>query len=127
MLSRMALMLLSFVSASALSSASERRPFEGVWAKSERECRDEEGPNSRTMIDMRDPKVGPLFDQYENHCRVHSVVPSSNQTFTLKVTCHEFWEEFQKRQSGQAMSIRLQVRGVNSIMLDGVRYLRCIR
>jgi len=49
--------------------------WEGYWAKNRKECRYGDSPDSKTMIDLRNMENGqpaPLYDQYENHCRVDS-------------------------------------------------------
>lgn len=63
-------------------------PFAGIWAKSEADCIDEEGPNSRTLIELDDAKTGPLFDQYENHCAIDRIAPGNPLQLTM--TCYEF-------------------------------------
>jgi hypothetical protein len=43
-------------------------PFEGLWAQTKKECLDEDGPDSKTFIDLGnivDGKPAPIFDQYE--------------------------------------------------------------
>src|SRR4029079_6079556 len=46
---------------------------DGLWAKTQKECLNKEGPDSRTFIGLGNViggKPPPLFDQYENHCRM---------------------------------------------------------
>ena len=83
-----------------ITVARERLPFEGVWAATDSECQDEEGPNTRNLTDMSAAKVGPLFDQYENHCRITKAetVPNGHR---LNLRCYEFWEDFQKEKATQ--------------------------
>ena len=101
--------------------------FEGIWAKTQAECLDEEGPNSRTLIDLGnviDGKPAPIFDQYENHCRIDrkSVVGDGTN---LSVTCFEFWEYFTKGIEGQKATIRLSPDQKSALKIDGKRYQRC--
>lgn len=54
-------------------AAHAAEPYEGVWAHNDKECRDTDGDNSRTYIDMTNRekgKLSPLFDQYEHHCKI---------------------------------------------------------
>jgi len=110
----------------AAISANAREDFEGIWAKTDAECQDEEGPNSRTLIDMRDPKTGPLYVQYENHCRIMDVGQKSG-SYILRLTCFEFWEDFEKQKNPRNTMARITLRGPQSILIDGSRYVRCIR
>jgi hypothetical protein len=101
--------------------------FEGIWAKTQAECLDEEGPNSRTLIDLGnviDGKPAPIFDQYENHCRIErkSVVGDGTN---LSVTCFEFWEYFTKGIEGQKATIRLSPGQKSVLKIDGTPYQRC--
>ena len=101
--------------------------FEGIWAKTQAECLDDEGPNSRTLIDLSnviDGKPAPMFDQYENHCRIErkSVVGDG---MNLSVTCFEFWEYFTKGIEGQKATIRLSRDQKSALKIDGTRYRRC--
>ncbi|WP_052764106.1 hypothetical protein [Microvirga massiliensis] len=104
----------------------ERQFFEGIWAQSEAECDDEEGPNSRTLIDMRSKKTGPPFDQYENHCRI-TTVDGGPTGATLKLSCHEFWGDFEKKRDATLTSIRITPRSAQSIRIDGKPFVRCLR
>jgi hypothetical protein len=101
--------------------------FEGIWAKTQAECLDEEGPNSRTLIDLEDiidGKPVPMFDQYENHCRIErkSVVGDATN---LAVTCFEFWEYFTKGIEGQKATIKLSPVQKGGLKIDGTPYQRC--
>lgn len=54
--------------------------YEGLWALSRSECADPEGPNFRTLI------KGPVFDQYEYHCKIASRAYQA-PAWTLRLTC----------------------------------------
>jgi hypothetical protein len=109
-----------------VSIARERLPFEGVWAATDRECEDEEGPNTRTLIATKGTKVGPLFDQYENHCRIMRIQPGS-RGYRLSLVCYEFWEYFEKRKDPRNVTVNLVVQTPQRILMDGKKYVRCIR
>jgi hypothetical protein len=101
--------------------------FEGIWAKTRAECLDEEGPNSRTRIDLEDILDGKpvaMFDQYENHCRIErkSVV---GEATNLAVTCFEFWEYFTKGIEGKKATIKLSPLRKGGLKIDGTPYQRC--
>jgi hypothetical protein len=120
-----ALCILAF-DAQVSSYAAE--PFEGVWAKTQKECLDEEGPNSRTLIDLGnriDGKASPLFDQYENHCRIERNAAAPDGAATLTVTCFEFWEDFSKGADGKKASIRLSPGPKSTLKINGASYQRC--
>lgn len=102
--------------------AAER--FEGIWAKTQKECLDEEGPNSRTVIDLVN-KPSPLFDQYENHCKIERKTTARNGTTTLTATCFEFWEDFTRGIEGQKASIKLSPGPKGTLKIDGGSYRRC--
>ena len=90
---------LSVLVLSAQAPLRAAESFEGIWAKTRAECLDEEGPNSRTLIDLGnliEGKPSPLFDQYENHCKIERKTPAGDGTTTLTATCFEFWEYFTK-------------------------------
>ena len=57
-----------------------------------KDCRNQDGFDSKTMIELNDMENGrpaPLYVQYENHCRIDSHATKDNVT-TLKLTCYEF-------------------------------------
>jgi hypothetical protein len=102
-------------------------PFEGVWAKTQAECLDEEGPNSRTLIDMGnviDSKPTPVFDQYEHHCRIDRTSAIGGRT-SLAATCFEFWEDFAKGVEGRKTTIKLAPAQRGALKIDGALYRRC--
>jgi hypothetical protein len=109
-----------------MRSARVAGSFEGLWAKTKEECLDEEGPNSRTLIDLGNVvhgRAAPIFDQYENHCLIEQNSVSSGEA-TLNVTCFEFWEEFEKGEGGRKSIIKLStVKG--GTLIDGKMYQRC--
>lgn len=107
--------------------AAER--WEGIWAETEKECLDNEGPNSRTFIDLTNRESGktaPLFDQYENHCSINRVTKSRDSA-TLRVTCFEFWEYYKKRQRGSQRTVRLVSQDWMTLAIDGKSYRRCAK
>jgi len=101
--------------------------FEGLWAQTKEECLDEEGPSSKTLIDLANvirSKPTPIFDQYENHCRIERKSVLGNST-TLAVTCFEFWEEFMGGSGGRETIIQLSPGQEGSLLIDGQKYERC--
>jgi hypothetical protein len=103
-------------------------PFEGIWAKTQKECLDEEGPNSRTLIDLGnliESKPSPLFDQYENHCKIERKTTAADGTTTLTATCFEFWEDFTKGVEGRQVSIKFSPGPKSTLKIDGASYRRC--
>jgi hypothetical protein len=104
-----------------------RMAFEGIWAQTQAECKDEEGPNSRTVIDLRNMVNGkktPLFDQYENHCKIADIIPGGID-IVLKVSCYEFWEKFEKDQDRQDGLIKLSARSAPLLEIEGKKYQLC--
>jgi hypothetical protein len=104
-----------------------REPFEGLWAETEAECLDEEGPKSRTLIDLRNMVEGkrlPLFDQYENHCRIEDVIRSGFD-FVLKASCYEFWQNLNKDEDRQDGLIELSIRSAPSLEINGRKFQLC--
>jgi hypothetical protein len=119
-----ALFILALTSQTPLRAA---EPFEGVWARTQAECLDDEGPNSRTLIDLGnviDGKPAPIFDQYENHCRIERKSVAGDRT-NLSVTCFEFWEDFTKGTDGRKATIRLSPGRKSALKIDGTPYQRC--
>ena len=101
--------------------------FEGVWAKTTEECLDEDGPNSRTLVDLTnvvDGKPTPIFDQYENHCLIDRK-SAAEEMMSLNVTCFEFWHYFTKRVDGEKRIIKLSPGGNGRLVIDGESYVRC--
>jgi hypothetical protein len=119
-----ALFILALTSQAPLRAS---EPFEGVWAKTQAECRDEEGPNSRTLIDFGktiDGKPTPVFDQYEHHCRIDRKSGARGGT-SLAATCFEFWEDFAKGVEGRKTTIKLAAAQRGTLKIDGTLYRRC--
>jgi hypothetical protein len=119
-----ALFILVLTSQTSLRAS---EPFEGVWAKTQAECRDEEGPNSRTIIDFGkaiDGKPTPVFDQYEHHCRIDRTSGAGDRT-SLAATCFEFWEDFAKGVEGKKTTIKLAQLQRGTLKIDSTRYQRC--
>jgi hypothetical protein len=119
-----ALFILALMSQAALHAS---EPFEGVWAKTQAECRDEEGPNSRTLIDLGniiDGKPAPIFDQYEHHCRIDRTSAIGGRT-RLAATCFEFREDFAKGAEGKKTTIKLAPARGGTLKIDGALYKRC--
>jgi hypothetical protein len=100
--------------------------YEGTWAKTQAECKDEDGPNSRTYIALDDPKIGAVFDQYERHCRITARETAGSST-KLALRCHEFWEDFTKERNGQRATARLTLRGGHGLVINDARHVRCAR
>jgi hypothetical protein len=102
-------------------------PFEGLWAKTKKECLDEDGPNSRTLIDLTnvvDGKPTPIFDQYENHCLIDRKSAAGDK-MSLNVTCFEFWDNFTQRVDGEKRTIKLSQGRNGRLVIDGEAYARC--
>ena len=65
----------------AQTSSHAAQTFDGLWATSRKDCRDKDGPDSKTFIDLDNVikgKPAPLVDQYENHCRVDRKTPAGD-------------------------------------------------
>ena len=85
----------------AIESAGAAETWEGLWAKTSKECRNREGPDSKTMIDLNGSENGrpaPLYDQYENHCRIDSHAKQGN-VITLRLTCYEFCDDYKAKKN----------------------------
>ncbi len=103
------------------------QPFDGLWAQTERECLDHEGPNSRTRIHLSNVVRGkrtPLLDQYEHHCRIENSEKRGADT-TLIATCFEFWEYFEKATYGVKERIKVSSKPDGSLTINGKIYRRC--
>jgi hypothetical protein len=117
----------NFAAAQSPSRLTGQSPFEGLWAKTKKECLDEEDPNSRTWIDLTnvvDGKPTPIFDQYENHCLIDRKSVAGDKT-SLDVTCFGFWDDFMKRVDGEKRTIKLSPGGNGRLVIDGEAYARC--
>ena len=103
--------------------------FDGLWASSKRDCRDREGPDSKTMIDLDNVikgKPAPLVDRYENHCRIDRKTPAGDG-LVLSATCFEFWDDYKKGVNGSKVTIKLVPGANGSIKIDGKPHLLCKR
>ena len=120
------------IAAAAKSTAAEAKPsaaakWEGYWAKTRRECRAGDGPDSKTLINLRNSENGkpaPLFDQYENHCRIDSHATKGEVT-TLKLTCFEFWDDYRAKKSPRRDTVTVTVLDQGRIRINGASYIRC--
>ncbi|MFO1115519.1 MAG: hypothetical protein U1E28_07545 [Beijerinckiaceae bacterium] len=104
-------------------------PYEGIWAYSQTECRDLDGANSRTFIDLTNREKGkrsPLFDQYEHHCRIDRV-EKTGTTARLTMRCFEFWDFYR---AGRPMTRQVSTLAPidrNNLKIDGKAYVRCAK
>lgn len=118
------LVLLATATPSSAASA-----FDGLWAASKKECRNNDGPDSKTLVDLDNVikgKPAPLVDQYENHCRVDRRTPAGD-SLVLTTTCFEFWDDYNKGTNGRKVTIRLSPGPNGTIRIDGKPYLLCKR
>ena len=109
------------------SYAYAAKSFEGVWAETQAECLDKEGPNSRTLIDFANKDKGkplPIFEQYEWHCKVLKVVGDDKKT-TLKLRCFEFWEYLEKGTDGTDTEVVLMPESKQTLRIDSKKFVRC--
>ena len=128
----MALLLLAFqagtaTSALAAPAKAAAEKWEGYWAKNRKECRASDSADSKTMIDLKNSESGkpaPLYDQYENHCRIDSHATRGNAV-TLKLTCFEFWDDYKAKKNPRRDTINVTLVDQNSIRLNGASYIRC--
>ena len=122
------------LAAAAKATAAASKPpavaaekWEGYWAKNRKECRYGDSPDSKTMIDLRNMENGqpaPLYDQYENHCRIDSHATTANVT-TLKLTCYEFWEFYKAKKEPRRDTVTVTPKGRDRIVMNGSSYIRC--
>ena len=124
-------MIRSITAAAILALAAQgalaTEPFEGIWAQTKKECRDKEGPNSRTLIDLKgkeDGKAAPLFDQYEHHCRIEKT-DRAGATVKLSLVCYEFWDDYRADKDSRRESVALASLGKSRLKMDGKSYVRC--
>ena len=120
----------SILAVTAAQTSSHAAPaFDGLWATSKKDCRDKEGPDSKTFIDLDNVikgKPAPLVDQYENHCRVDRTTPAGDG-LVLSTTCFEFWDDYYKGASGRKVTIKLSPGPKDTIRIDGKPYSLCKR
>ena len=120
----LAFALLAFATTTALAAAEN---WEGYWAKTRKECRYGDGPDWKTMINLRNLENGkpaPLYDQYENHCRIDSHATKGNIT-TLKLTCFEFWDDYRAKKNARRDSVTITPLDQDRIRINGAAYIRC--
>lgn len=113
----------------ATSPALAAEPFDGLWASAKKDCRDNDGPDRKTMIDLDNVikgKPAPLVDRYENHCRIDRKTPAGNG-LVLSATCFEFWDDYTKGVNGSKVTIKLAPGANGTIKIDGKSYLLCKR
>ena len=111
------------------TSAHAAEPFDGLWATSRKDCRDKDGPDSKTLVDLNNVikgKPAPLVDQYENHCRVDRKTPARDG-LVLTTTCFEFWDDYNKGANGRKVTIKLAPGPKDTLRIDGKPYLLCKR
>jgi hypothetical protein len=112
--------------ASKLPAVSAEK-WEGYWARNRKECRYSDSPDSKTRIDLRNSENGkpaPLYDQYENHCRIDSHASKDDVT-TLKLTCFEFWEDYKAKKNSRRDTVTVTVLDPSWIRINGASYIRC--
>ena len=122
-LAALAFTLLAIESAGAAAAET----WEGLWAKTAKECRNREGADSKTMIDLRGSESGrpaPLYDQYENHCRIDSHAKQGN-LITLRLTCYEFWDDYKAKKSPRRDTVTVTPLDRQKILMNGKPYMRC--
>jgi hypothetical protein len=124
----LAFTLLALQGNSAATPASvAAESWEGYWAKNRRECRFSDGPDSKTMIDLKNSENGkpaPLYDQYENHCRIDGHVTKGKVT-TLKLICFEFWDDYKAKKSPRRDTVTVTPLDANRIRINGAAHIRC--
>ena len=121
----MAGIVLAFALVTSAAQAAEG--FDGLWATTQKDCRNKEGPDSKTFIDMSQPIGGnpaPMVDQYENHCRIDRKT-AIGDGLNLSVTCFEFWDYFKKNIEPRKATITLAPGPNGTIKIDGKPHLRC--
>jgi len=113
----------------AQMSSHAAQTFDGLWVTSRKDCRDKDGPDSKTFIDLDNVikgKPAPLVDQYENHCRVDRQTPAGDG-LVLTTTCFEFWDDYNKGANGRKVTIKLSPGPKDTLRIDGKPYLLCKR
>lgn len=111
----------------APTSLRAAEPYEGAWARTAKECMDQDGATSLTIIglDVRiDGKPRAMVERYENHCFIDNKSTTGNVT-TLNATCYEFWDDLKKKINARKATIRLSLVSKEALKIDGKPYLRC--
>jgi hypothetical protein len=124
---RNVIVIASIIFALGTPSLRAAESFDGLWAKTAKECRNKEGPDSKTFIDLSKPIGGepaPMVDQYENHCRIERKT-AAGDGMNLTVTCFEFWDDFKKEVDGRKATIKLSPGSNGALKIDDRPYLRC--
>ncbi|MDP1585568.1 MAG: hypothetical protein Q8M18_19290 [Bradyrhizobium sp.] len=79
------------------------------------------------MIDLKNSENGkpaPLYDQYENHCRVDSHATKGKAT-TLKLNCFEFWDDYRAKKNPRRDTVAVMPVDQDRIRINGASYVRC--
>lgn len=121
--------LLAVAFAATASPTLAQSTIDGLWAQSPRDCANDEGPDSKTFIDLKNRikgKLTPIYDQYENHCIVDRV-GEEGKNIRLSLTCYEFWEEFNARKNGRRVGVRISDVSAKGLSIDGRKYRMCKR
>jgi hypothetical protein len=108
-------------------SSQAAESFDGLWALTKKECRNTEGADSRTFIDLSKPIGGKnpaMVDQHENHCRIDRKTTIGDR-INLSVTCFEFWDNFKKNIEPRKATVRLEPGPNGTIKIDGKGHRRC--
>jgi hypothetical protein len=108
-------------------SSQAAESFDGLWAQTKKDCRNKEGPDSKTFIDISKPIGGKdpaMVDQYENHCRIDRKTVVGDG-INLSVTCFEFWDYFKKNIEPRKATYKLAPGANGTIKIDGKTYFRC--
>jgi hypothetical protein len=116
-----------FIFTLATPSLRAAETLDGLWAKTAKDCRNKEGWDSKTFIDLSKAvgaKPAPMVDQYENHCRIDRRT-AVGDAVNLAVTCFEFWDDFKKGVDGHKATIKLAPGSNGTLKIDGKPYLRC--
>jgi hypothetical protein len=101
--------------------------YEGAWVRTAKECKQQDGATSLTVIGLDikiDGKPRAMVEQYENHCFIDRKSTTGNDT-TLNVTCYEFWDDFKKKANPRKATIKLSQISKDALKIDGKSYLRC--
>jgi hypothetical protein len=102
-------------------------PYEGAWVRSAKECKQQDGATSLTVIGLDikiDGKPRAMVEQYENHCFIDKKSTVGNDT-TLNLTCYEFWDDFKKKVDSRKATIKLSQVSKDALKIDGTSYRRC--
>ena len=102
-------------------------PYEGAWVKTAKECKQQDGATSLTVIGLDikiDGKPRAMVEQYENHCFIDRKSTIGNDT-TLNATCYEFWDDFKKKANARKVTIKLSQISKDTLKIDGTSYRRC--